>query len=82
MWGFTIGRLFGIPIKLDITFLLVLALALLGGVKVFVLIVLLFGTVLYHEFVHSLVARHYGVRIEAITLFPLGGLSQMEEIPR
>ncbi|RZN46169.1 CBS domain-containing protein [archaeon] len=82
MWGFTIGRLFGIPVKLDVTFLLVLALALIGGVQVFLLIIILFGTVLYHEFVHSLVARHYGVRIEAITLFPLGGLSQMEEIPR
>ncbi|MEA2033840.1 MAG: hypothetical protein U9N41_09705, partial [Euryarchaeota archaeon] len=44
--------------------------------------VLFFSTLLFHELSHSVVAQSYGVHIRSITLFVIGGVSQMEEIPR
>lgn len=41
----------------------------------------LFGSVLLHELGHSLVARRYGLEIESITLWFLGGLAQFAEFP-
>jgi Zn-dependent protease len=42
---------------------------------------LFFGSVLAHELMHSLVARREGIQIQAITLFFLGGVSQMASEP-
>jgi len=41
----------------------------------------LFLGVLLHEFGHSLVAMRYGVEIESITLWLLGGVASFKEIP-
>ena len=41
--------------------------------------VLFFVTLLLHELAHSLVAQRRGLRISAITLFALGGVSQMQD---
>jgi Zn-dependent protease/predicted transcriptional regulator len=41
-----------------------------------------FGSIVVHEFAHSLVARAGGMRISRVTLFFFGGVSQMEEEPR
>ncbi|PSP67898.1 metalloprotease [Halobacteriales archaeon QS_1_69_70] len=113
MKRFRVGSAVGIPIRLDVTFLLVLpvvayvigaqlgewaplmaetlgasidAEALTGSVAVRFAIgaiaaVGLFACVVAHEFGHSLVARRYGVSIESITLWLLGGVAQMAEIP-
>jgi Zn-dependent protease/CBS domain-containing protein len=113
MKGFRVGSAFGIPIRLDLTFLLVLPVfAYVIGAQIGELVVLLnnsvalgidpetltgsglarygigtitavglFVCVVAHEFGHSLVARRYGVPIESITLWLLGGVAQMEEIP-
>lgn len=41
-----------------------------------------FGSLLLHEFAHSVVAIRYGMRVHEITLFALGGVSQIEgELP-
>ncbi|KXA90681.1 hypothetical protein AKJ36_00325 [candidate division MSBL1 archaeon SCGC-AAA259I07] len=42
----------------------------------------LFVSVFLHEVAHSLVARGMGVRVEEISLWIFGGVSNMEEIPR
>lgn len=39
---------------------------------------LFFAALLMHELAHSLAARAHGMRVQAITLFALGGISQIE----
>lgn len=43
---------------------------------------LFFGSVLAHELMHSIVAQRLGIRVHSITLFILGGVSQMTEEPK
>ena len=43
---------------------------------------LFFGSVLFHELMHSLVALREGIQIQSITLFILGGVSQMTGEPK
>jgi Zn-dependent protease/predicted transcriptional regulator len=42
----------------------------------------LFGSVLVHELGHAVVGRAYQVRVRHITLWLLGGMAQVDEIPR
>ncbi|MDK2892452.1 MAG: hypothetical protein PWQ49_844 [Methanohalophilus sp.] len=48
----------------------------------FITTILLFACVLLHELGHSYFAKRYGVKIQNITLFLIGGVSSMEEMPR
>lgn len=78
----------GIPVELHISFLLLIvvifAFAFFGVFSLYVafLIVLLFVTVVIHEFSHSYVAKRYGIPVERIVLLPIGGVSAMGEIPK
>ncbi|WP_312910110.1 CBS domain-containing protein [Natronosalvus caseinilyticus] len=112
MTSFRIGSLFGIPIKLDVTFLLVLPFfAYLIGVQIepvvdllnevmgagisseaittgttpwvlgLVAAIGLFVGVVLHELGHSLTAQRFGFPIESITLWLLGGLAALSEMP-
>jgi len=84
--SFKIGSAWGIPIELHLTFIL-LILAVLGlavyynQIYYFILIVFLFVFVLFHELAHSVVARRYNITVRKIVLYPIGGVSEIEEIP-
>ncbi len=41
----------------------------------------LFGSIIFHELFHSLVARKYGMPMKEITLFIFGGVANMEDEP-
>ena len=89
--GGSIGvlRLFGVPIRLHFTFLLLLAFLLFigigerqSGASTAIYIMALFGSVLLHELGHALVARQYGVRTLEIVMFPIGGLARLDRQPK
>lgn len=84
--SFKIGSAWGIPIELHLTFILLIA-AVLGlslyymQIYSFILIIFLFVFVLFHELAHSVVARRHGIKVRKIVLYPIGGVSEIEEIP-
>lgn len=45
------------------------------------LLACVFTFVLLHEFGHSFMAQHYGIRVRDITLVPFGGIARVEQIP-
>jgi Zn-dependent protease len=87
--SFPIAIIAGIPIRLHVSFLLLLA--FLGfqyfgsksqPVAGILLIISLFVCVILHELGHALVAARYGIRTLSITLYPIGGVAALEEMPR
>jgi Zn-dependent protease/CBS domain-containing protein len=88
-WSFKIGSIFGIPVKVHLTFLLLLVLVYFvgasvvgrGGLGGVVFVILIFASVVFHELSHSLVARHYGISVLDITLLPIGGVARMPSPP-
>jgi len=90
-WSFRVASVAGIPIRVHITFLLILLLGgyqwgsltgtLTGAVFGVALMSLLFVCVTLHELGHSLVARAFGVPVREIVLLPLGGLARMGRNP-
>lgn len=83
-YSFKIGSVWGIPIELHLTFiLLIAAVGILAYPEFypFLLILSLFVFVVFHEIAHSIVARRYGFKVRKIILYPIGGVSEIEEIP-
>jgi Zn-dependent protease len=90
-----LGRIFGIPVGLDLSLLLIAGLLTLSlaadrfpsefpgeptaayWVVGLVAAGLFFASVLAHEIAHSLVARRYGVQVDGITLWMLGGVAKL-----
>src|SRR5262245_61030396 len=90
-WSFGLGTILGIPIRVHVTFLLLLAFfsfseasraGAAAGLLSLVFMLLLFTCVLLHELGHCVVARRFGVTITSITLYPFGGIALLTEIPR
>jgi Zn-dependent protease len=84
--SFKIGSVWAIPIELHLTFIL-LIIAVFGlavyynQIYSFILVVFLFVFVLFHELAHSVVARRFNIKVRKIVLYPIGGVSEIEEIP-
>jgi Zn-dependent protease len=79
MTGIQLGRIFGIRIRVHWLFLVLLAYFLVAeGPGAALMVACVFGCVVLHELGHSLVARHYGVGVRDITLWPIGGVAQLE----
>lgn len=82
-----IGQLFGIDIKIHITFLLILVWGAFnyggsaGPLYGILVIVALFTLVILHELGHSLAAMWYGIPVKDITLLPIGGVARLERMP-
>ncbi len=72
-----IGKIFGIPIQLHWTFVILLIFSLISPV-LFAYIVLLFAFVTIHEIAHSVTAKRNGVQVKRIVLYPLGGGSLID----
>ncbi len=78
-------RLFGVPVRLHFTFLMLLGFLLFigiggkqSGLATALYILALFASVLLHEVAHALVARHHGVKTLEIVMYPIGGVSRPE----
>jgi Zn-dependent protease/CBS domain-containing protein len=85
-YSFKIGSAWGIPIELHITFFLLIAAVFVLSIPTqqfytFFLVLFLFVFVVFHELAHSVVARRYGIKVRKIILYPIGGVSEIEEIP-
>ena len=85
-YSFKIASAWGIPIELHITFILLIAAVLILSIPTqqfytFFIVLFLFVFVVFHELAHSVVARHYGIKVRKIILYPIGGVSGIEEIP-
>jgi stage IV sporulation protein FB len=94
MSSFKLFSVQDIDIKVHITFPLILIWAavqfgflgrggfsLSGAAFGVVVTILLFACVVIHELAHSLTSTRLGYPVEDIVLFPLGGVSQIEQIP-
>lgn len=90
-WSINLFRVFGIQLAVHASFFLLLAYwgyqgwqegGAIGMAYSVGLIVLFFGCVILHELGHSLTARRYGIQVPRILLLPIGGMAEMDHIPR
>jgi Zn-dependent protease/predicted transcriptional regulator len=90
-WSWKIGSFKGIGVFMHATFLLIIAWvgftnwqqtrSLAGMLEGILFTLVLFGTVVLHEFGHALTARRYGIKTRDITLYPIGGVARLERMP-
>jgi Zn-dependent protease len=89
MRSWTLGRIWGIDIRVHPSFALVLVWAAFhwglgdkGGFEAIIYGLILVGfvflCVVLHELGHSIMAMQYGVRVQDITLLPIGGVARLE----
>ncbi|HUJ33082.1 MAG TPA: site-2 protease family protein [Candidatus Acidoferrum sp.] len=96
--GIPIGRIFGIPIYLHVSWFIIFLLITVSlgtqfksqhpgwapqqhWVLGIITSLLFFASVIFHELSHSVVAKHYRIPVQSITLFVFGGLSRISRDP-
>jgi Zn-dependent protease/CBS domain-containing protein len=86
-WSLKIGKLFGIDLKVHLTFFLILVWGAFsyggsaGPLYGIVVVLALFTLVVLHELGHSLAAMWFGIPVLDITLLPIGGVARLERMP-
>jgi Zn-dependent protease/CBS domain-containing protein len=89
-WSLPIGRVFGISLRLHVTFLIFLGFiayvgfmdeGLNGAGWSVAMFVSIFACIAFHELGHSVVAQQLGVQVKSITLLPIGGVAALRSIP-
>ena len=91
-WTWPIGTFFGVPTRVHLSMALLAAYAAFEGMTAFsnpwlgaalslAGLVIVFTSVLLHEFGHVLMARRFGIKTRSVTLSPLGGIAQLERLP-
>lgn len=90
-WSINLFRIRGIQLAVHASFFLLLAYAawegwndggwvpLLWSVGI---LLAFFACVVLHELGHSFTAMHFGIGVRRILLMPIGGMAEMESIPR
>jgi Zn-dependent protease/CBS domain-containing protein len=87
-WSIPAGRVFGIELRIHLTFLFLLIFVWLtesaqrGAVSVgrgLALVGIIFGSVVLHEMGHALMGMQAGVPAKAVILLPIGGISVLDE---
>lgn len=91
-WSWRLGSIAGIETQVHASFLLILAWAawnawsiqpsVIGAGVAVLFVMALFGCVLLHELGHALMARRFGIGTRSITLLPIGGVAQLEGMPK
>ncbi|HVI80445.1 MAG TPA: site-2 protease family protein, partial [Candidatus Acidoferrum sp.] len=87
-WSIHAGRIFGVEVRIHLSFLLLLlfvwgneqlARNTISPWRGTALLAIVFGSVVLHELGHALVGRHAGVPPKGIILFPIGGVTIFDE---
>ena len=87
-WSIHAGRIFGVEIRIHLSFLLLLLFVLaneqmarnaISPWRGTALLAIVFGSVVLHELWHALVGRQSGVSPKAILLLPIGGIRIFDE---
>ena len=87
-WSFPAGRLFGVDIRIHVTFLFLLGfvwfsesltMGVSGPGRGLALVAIIFGCVIVHELAHAVVAKRSGIIVRSIILLPIGGVTLMED---
>lgn len=90
-WSWRAGSIAGIPIRIHLTLVFLLAWIALSpavtGVRPqatlagILLVVVVFAIIVIHELSHALMARRFGVETREILLLPIGGIASLEQFP-
>src|SRR5579864_4560926 len=88
-WSIPAGRIFGVEIRIHLTFFFLLAFVLIpessahgvadAAPRALALVGIIFGCVVLHELGHALTSNHAGIPAKAIILLPIGGVTLLDE---
>ena len=90
-YSLRLGKVSGIKIEVHWTFLILIAWIIFSSLRTnadsaetiwsLLLVLAVFACVILHELGHALAAKKFNIKTTSITLLPIGGLAQMEQIP-
>jgi Zn-dependent protease len=87
-WSIPAGRLFGVELRIHLTFFFLLFFIFLtestakttaNPARSLALVGIIFGSVVLHELGHALISSRAGIPAKAIILLPIGGVTLMDE---